>query len=78
VSQVPPGQTLARARTFSFLVGAGKALEVRDRFVCQAVRERNIPMVINLGGGDIEHVSAALHIKTIAIARTGQSARRAA
>ena len=63
---------------FSFLVGAGKALEVRDRFVCRAVRERNIPMVINLGGGDIEHVSAALHTKPIEIARTVEAARRAA
>lgn len=54
------------------------ALETRDRYVLRAVRDRNIPMVINLGGGYIEHVSAMLHVNTIAVAVKVESERRAA
>lgn len=50
------------------------ALEIRDRYVCRAVRDRNIPMVINLGGGYIEHTSARLHTRTIEVARNVEAA----
>jgi hypothetical protein len=42
-------------------------LGARDRFVIEQVRQRGIPLVINLGGGYV-HQTVTLHVQTARIA----------